>query len=136
MPIPYSASLHGRRVLVVEDSYLIAQELTEALEREGADVIGPVSTLEDARRLAYETPKLDAAVLDVNLRGEMVWPVADLLADRHVQLLFATAYAAAPIKERYSGCQVVQKPAPPRMIVRLLSSERLATPQDPLEGPR
>ena len=66
----------GQHVLVVEDSYLVALDLTEALEREGADLVGPAYNLDKAHRLSLETRKLDAAVLDVNLRGRMVWPVA------------------------------------------------------------
>ena len=123
MPSPYSTTLRGRRILVVEDSYLVAQELTELLEREGADVVGPVSTVYDAERLAREASHLDAAVLDVNIRGEMVWPVADTLSRRHVRLVFATGYAAALIKERYGHVQVAEKPAPARMVARLLSIE-------------
>ena len=124
MPIPYSALLRGQRILIVEDTYLLAEELTEALERQGVNVVGPISTVYDAQRLATETSKLDAAVLDTNLRGEMIWPVADTLALQQVRLVFATAYAATPIKERYRGAQVVEKPTPASVIVRLLSSEK------------
>ena len=128
MPFPYSALLPGRRILVVEDSYLVAQELTEALEREGAEVVGPVSALNDAWHLALETSKLDGAVLDVNLRGEMIWPVADILSRRRVRLVFATGYAAGPIKERYNRCRVAEKPVPARAFARLLSTEPSAAP--------
>ena len=131
MPLPYTALLHGRRVLVVEDSFLVAQELTEALEREGAEVVGPVSALDDAWRLAQGTHDLHAAVLDVNLRGEMVWPVADLLFHRQVRLVFATGYAARGIQGRYRASQVVEKPVPARAIVRLLSVERLVPREVP-----
>lgn len=85
MPFPYNALLPSWHVLVVEDSYLVAQELNEALEREVADVVGPVPNLDDARCLVHDTSKLDAAILDVNLGGEMIWPVADLLARRGVR---------------------------------------------------
>ena len=128
MPFPYSRLLHGQHILVAEDSYLVAQELTEALEREGADVVGPVATLDDARRLAVETLRLDAAVLDVNLGGEMIWPVADILFNRHVRLVFATGYAAGPIKKFYDRCEVAEKPTPAHAVVRLLSTEPPAAP--------
>ena len=129
MHFPYSTSLRGRRILVVEDSYLVAQELTEALEREGAEVVGPVATVDDARRLVLETTKLDGAVLDVTLRGEMVWPVADILSRRNVRLIFATGYAAGPIRDRYDRCQVAEKPTPARAVVRLLTTEPHAAPR-------
>ena len=118
-----SMTLHGQHILVAEDSYFIAQELTEALEREGAEVVGPVATVDDARRLVLETTKLDGAVLDVNLGGEMIWPVADILFSRHVRLVFATAYATGPIKKFYDRCKVAEKPTPAHAVVRLLSTE-------------
>ena len=122
--MPFSSmTLHGQHILVAEDSYFIAQELTEALEREGAKVVGPVATVDDARRLVLEATKLDGAVLDVNLGGEMIWPVADLLFSRHVRLVFATGYAAGPIKKFYDRCEVAEKPTPAGAVIRLLSTE-------------
>ena len=93
-------------------------------------MVGPVFNLDDAHRLALETTQLDAAVLDVNLRSRMVWPVADILSHRHVRLVFATGYAAGPIKERYDFCQVAEKPTPARAVVRLLSTEQPTAPRD------
>lgn len=131
MPFLCSPTLRGQRVLVAEDCYLIAEELVDTLEREGAEVVGPVSTLDDARRIALGASSLDAAILDVNLRGQMIWPVADILSGRHVKLVFATGYAAASIRRRYGPVQVAQKPAPARMVVRLLSTERSAAQDVP-----
>ena len=124
-----SMTLRGQHILVVEDSYFVAQELTEALEREGADVVGPVSTVDDARRLVLGTAKLDGAVLDVNLGGEMIWPVADILFSRNVRLVFATGFAAGPIKKFYNLCQVAEKPTPAGAVVRLLSTEQPTAPR-------
>ena len=135
MPFPIM-TLRGQHILVVEDSYFIAQELTEALEREGADVVGPVSTVDDARRLALETAQLDGAVLDVNLHGQMIWPVADILSRRHVRLVFATGYAAGPIKKSYDRCQVAEKPIPAGAVVRLLSTKQPTAPHSLSETAR
>ena len=129
-----SMTLRDQHILVVEDSYLVAQELTEALEREGADVVGPVATVDDARRLALETARLDGAVLDVNLGGEMIWPVADILFNRHVRLVFATGFAAGSIKKFYDRCQVAEKPTPAGAVVRLLSTEPSAAPRGSLDS--
>ena len=136
MLFPYRTMLRGQRILVVEDSYFVALDLAEALEREGADVVGPVSTVEDAQRLALEMLKLNGAVLDVNLRGQMIWPVADILSHRRVRLVFATGYAAGPIKERYNHCQVAEKPIPARAVIRLLSAEQPIVPRDSLDTTR
>ena len=129
MPSSFDVTLHGQHILVIEDDYFIAHELTEALEREGAEVVGPVSTVDDARRLALETSKLDGAVLDVNLGGWMIWPVADILFSRHVRLVFATGYAAGPIKKFYDRCEVAEKPTPAHAVVRLLSTHPPAAPR-------
>jgi len=90
--------------------------------RENAFVLGPVSTLTDGWRLARDKAKLDIAILDVNIRGEMIWPLADFLYRQNVQIVFSTGYATTSIKERFPKAHIVQKPAPARTIVRLLST--------------
>ncbi len=84
--------LAGRRILLVEDQHLIAEQLAEAMRAAACHVVGPAPTLAQARALAEAEP-LDAAVLDVNLDGEMIWPVAEALAARGVPLLLASGYA-------------------------------------------
>lgn len=82
--------LAGRRILVVEDEYLIAMEIKRWLREAGAEVLGPVPSVERTRDLiAYGPP--DAAVLDINLgAGQTVYPVADQLVAHGVPFLFAT----------------------------------------------
>ncbi|SHJ18087.1 CheY chemotaxis protein or a CheY-like REC (receiver) domain [Roseomonas rosea] len=84
--------LVGRRILIVEDEYLIAEAMEEWLSGAGAKVVGPVPSVEQAFELIEEPEKvLDGAVLDVNLgRGETAYPVADRLNERGVPYLFAT----------------------------------------------
>lgn len=74
------------RILLVEDEYLLADELRAELTVKGADVLGPVATLAEALGLVSLETEIDAAILDTNLRGEMVFPVADLLEQRRVPL--------------------------------------------------
>jgi CheY-like chemotaxis protein len=82
--------LAGRRILVVEDEYLIAMDLKRWLRGAGVEVIGPVPSVEQALDL-IEEGALDAAVLDINLgNGEVVYPVADRLSALGVPYLFAT----------------------------------------------
>jgi len=110
--------LLGLRILLAEDDYLIAEDVARMLERRGADVVGPVSTVADASRLAVSAA-LDGAVLDVNLRGDMVWPVADMLRARHVPTVFLTGYGVASCPDRYGDLPWLSKPI---MMSELVSS--------------
>lgn len=83
--------LAGKRILVVEDEPLISMMLEDILADEGAQVIGPAASLASALALAGREA-LDGALLDVNLGDGKSFPVADLLRDRQVPYLFATAY--------------------------------------------
>ncbi|MDQ0524214.1 response regulator [Methylobacterium gregans] len=85
-----AAPLAGRRILVVEDEYLIAMEVKRWLQEAGFEVLGPVPSVDQALDLV-EDCRPDAAVLDVSLGdGEDVYPVADKLGVLSVPYLFAT----------------------------------------------
>lgn len=83
--------LDGKRILVVEDEPLIAMMVEDMLAELGA-VIGPAGSLAEALLLAEE--QIDAALLDVNLEGERVYPVAERLTVRGVPFVIATGYGA------------------------------------------
>src|SRR3712207_5255758 len=89
-----SSTFRGRRVLVVEDEYLLAEDLRDELEGEGAIVLGPVPSVAEALELLRSGPKPYMAIVDINLQGEMVWPVADRLREMGVPFIFATGYDA------------------------------------------
>jgi CheY-like chemotaxis protein len=106
---PARSTLHGLRVLVVEDESIVSFLLEDMLSELGCRVIGLASNVRQAlAMLAQERP--DAAVLDVNLRGELAFPIADRLQSDAVPFLFATGYGAPGIPERWRQCPVVQKP--------------------------
>ncbi len=103
-------SLRGRRVLLVEDEPLIRLLMEATLARLGCTVIGPAGTLKEAQDLAArESDDLDAAVLDVNLQGEVSYPVAAALAARGVKVIFVTGYDNLPPRHS-SQAQVLRKP--------------------------
>jgi CheY-like chemotaxis protein len=102
------SELVGKRILVVEDEALIAALLVDILGDAGADIVGPAYTVASALELAAKLP-IDAAVLDMNLRGVFVGPVAEALEGRGVPFIFATGYGATPL-EQWPKVPVVEKP--------------------------
>lgn len=117
--------LSAARVLVVEDEMLVAALLEDRLEALGCQVIGPAAGVAQALELLATTP-VDAAVLDVNLAGEKVFPVADALAERGVPFIFATAYGAAGVADRHSQRTILDKPYQERALEHALRSALLA----------
>lgn len=102
--------LLGCRVLVVEDEYLIADELRCELEGAGAEVVGPIGHLAPAMEIAGADEAIDAAVLDLNLGGAEVLPLADLLIGRGVPVVFATGYDAESLPSRFADVPTCGKP--------------------------
>ena len=113
-------TLQGRRLLVVEDEYFLADDIVRGLKEKGAEVVGPVGTIDDALDLIDETERLDAAVLDLNLRGEMAYPVADALLERGIPFVFTTGYDGASIPPRYKAVTRCEKPVDAPKIARAL----------------
>lgn len=110
----------GKRVLIVEDEVIVAMQLEDLLTDLGCSVVGPACRLEEALELA-ESDGLDAAVLDVNLNGRSVCPVAERLIGRGVPVVYATGYGAAGCGDLPSG-PVLQKPYLPSDLAAALSA--------------
>lgn len=102
------ASLKGARVLIVEDAVLLALELETGLSDAGAAVVGPAYELEEA--LALLDQPIDAAVLDANLNGHSVTPVAEVLSKRGVPFVFATGYGETGGAPGGFDAPVIRKP--------------------------
>jgi len=123
--------LRGRHVLVVEDEYMIAQEIVEVLVAAGAEPLGPVSNVTAAMNLIASEVQIDAALLDVNLHNEAVWPVADKLLKRAVPVVLTTGYEASAIPSAYAGLPRHEKPTTgqelTRALVQALNIARFAT---------
>lgn len=117
--------LRDARVLIVEDEFLVAALLEDRLEMLGCDVVGPAVSIAEALELLATEP-LDAAVLDVNINGEKVFPVADALAERGIPFLFATAYGAAGVADRHTGRAVLDKPYQERALEHALRAALLS----------
>ena len=104
-----SARLNDVRVLVVEDEFLLADDLTRSLHAEGAVVVGPAPTVEQALNL-LQGGGVDAAVLDVNLRDSVIYPVLRTLEQREIPFLLTTGYDEAVVPEQYRKAPRVSKP--------------------------
>jgi DNA-binding response OmpR family regulator len=122
---PFHFALHGKRILVVEDEVLVALMIENGLVHAGAEVIGPAYSVDEALTLIEHVALdggLNAAVLDMNLQGEAVSPVADRLAALGVPFIFATGYE----KDCYRGCHaaapILTKPFGPRSLVAIVKS--------------
>lgn len=125
------SALHRKRLLVVEDEYLVADDMRCDLERLGADVLGPAASVGAAMSLLDRTPDLDGAILDVNLCGEMVFPVAGALHARGVPFVFWTGYDSVGIPDPYREVPRLQKLEPTSDVVRALL-HRLAAAAGPV----
>ena len=117
--------LANRRILVVEDEFLIAAALCDMLEDAAAVVVGPVSTVTDAIQLLQAQP-VDAAILDMNLNGQWSDPVAEDLRARRIPFVFTTGYGANERTERF-GVRVVPKPYGWEEVEEQLAQAMLAT---------
>jgi DNA-binding NtrC family response regulator len=114
-------ALRGRCLLIVEDDYMIATDLTQWFEDAGAEVVGPAGSVSKALALVTSNAeRLDAAVLDVNLRDQKVFPVADALSKAGVPFIFATGYDAHIIPKIYTEVPRCEKPVDVMQLARLL----------------
>lgn len=102
--------LTGRRVLIVEDESLVAMLLETILEDMECIPVGPASNIDDGEVLARDTADLDAALLDVNVAGRQVFPVAEILKARGVPFVFSTGYGEGGLPEEWRGQPTIQKP--------------------------
>jgi CheY-like chemotaxis protein len=112
----------ARRILVVEDAFLTAESLVAMLGELGYAVAGPAPSPSAARRV-IEDDRVDAALLDVNLRGELVTPVVDRLVALGIPFLFLTTLAGLDIlPEAYRAFPRLAKPCTPDALQKALNA--------------
>ena len=97
------------RVLIVEDEAVIAMLVEDMVSDFGSEVVGPVCKFAEALRFARDA-ELDAAILDINVGGAVIFPVADVLQERGIPLIFATGYGARAIPQRFCDSPTLPKP--------------------------
>lgn len=104
------ALLGGCHILVVEDDFLIADDFSRRLAAHGAAIVGPAATLDGARLALDDADHVDVAVLDINLRGTLIFPFAQHLEAVGIPFLFCTGYGEDPISECFRDVTRFEKP--------------------------
>jgi DNA-binding NtrC family response regulator len=113
--------LASKQVLVVEDELLVSMLIEDVLVDAGCRVVGPFTNLSDAL-LAARNEAIDIALLDVNLRGEKVYPVADILTERDIPFVFLSGYGKNAIPtNRPKNWRVCSKPFSPNDLTQILT---------------
>lgn len=102
--------LDGRQVLIVEDESLVAMLLETILEDMGCATVGPASTIDEALTLIASGTPIDGALLDVNVAGREVFPVAAALKARDIPFVFSTGYGEGGLPDEWRGQTTLQKP--------------------------
>ena len=102
--------LIGRRVLIIEDEYYLADDIVRALTALGARIVGPYGDLDEATDVVDRDVAIDAAIVDINLRNEMVFPLARVLRSRKVPIVFTTGYDKSSIEPEFHDVRILDKP--------------------------
>jgi len=111
--------LNGKTILLVEDEFLLALHLEDLLQSRGGTVLGPFPKLDEAMRAALRED-FDFAILDINLNGTMVYPLADDLLARGIPFLFLSGYSLSNLPERFRAVTRLNKPCDPALLLNTL----------------
>jgi CheY-like chemotaxis protein len=109
-PIATKPILAGRRILVVEDEFFLADDYRQILADLGAEVLGPVATLGEGLRIVEAASQIDLALLDVQLRGNDVFAISAALKGRKIPFVFATGFGVRQIPPGYEDVPRLEKP--------------------------
>lgn len=123
MPEERTGPLSGARVLIVEDEYYLADDLSRHLSQAGAEVVGPVGSLAEAETAVAEG-QFDFAVLDMNLRGDFSHAVAERLGDARIPFIVATGYGQESLPGSLKNVPRLEKPYTPHQVLELLAGMR------------
>lgn len=118
----------GLRVLVVEDDMLLFMAIEDILVSDGYVVVGPVRSVDAAIDAVQLPDHFDVALLDVNIAGEAIDPVAHLLQQRGIPFVFSTGYDCTNILNRWPSALAIQKPWWPETLLNTLAVAAIHPP--------
>lgn len=129
--------LNGKSVLLVEDEYLVASMVMDALEDFGATIVGPVSNMQLALDFLDNSEiRIDAATVDINLQGANAFPLADRLTAEGIPFVILTGYECSSLPERFHAATCLSKPfAPEDVAEKLVAACREAEAAAPVAEP-
>ena len=108
-------------VFLVEDEVMIRMMVADMLEELGYSIAAEAGDISEAIRLAQSTD-FDLAILDVNVNGKVISPVADLIQARNLPFIFATGYGSSGLPEEYRDRPALQKPFQLETLARMIDS--------------
>jgi hypothetical protein len=111
--------LRGKRILIIEDNRLVEGKTRRELEKLGVDIVGPTRSVGKAIDIV-DGEEIDAAILDIDLNGDVVYPLADMLCKRGISFVFATGRPVSLIPRKYRGFVLCDKPTELAMIATAL----------------
>ncbi|WP_157217161.1 response regulator [Flavisphingomonas formosensis] len=111
--------LSDSRILLVEDEFLLATDLAQALAAQGAEVLGPIATLAEAQQMLAGEP-VDCAIVDINLQGTMAFPLLAALRDEGVPALVISAYPVDVLPPEHRGVSFLAKPSPIALTLQMV----------------
>jgi CheY-like chemotaxis protein len=117
-----SSPLAGSRVLIVEDEYFLADDARSILSDVGAEVLGPVASVSAARDFIESGAGIDGVLLDVNLRGEMAFEIAERLQTRAIPFAFVTGYDRMALPDRFADVPRLEKPVRPEQLLEMFGN--------------
>ena len=116
----------GGSVFLVEDEVMIRMMVADMLEELGYSIAAEAGDISEAIRLAQSTD-FDVAILDVNVNGKVISPVADLIKARNRPLIFATGYGSSGLPEEYRDRPSLQKPFQIETLARVIENTLRST---------
>jgi CheY-like chemotaxis protein len=125
--------LRGVQLLIVEDEYLLARDMADYFESIGVQIVGPAGTVSDALAL-INSHEIQAAVLDINLRNERVYPVAEMLTQKQIPFVFASGYGSELDPHAYEGIPRCIKPVDFVVLSKDLGIQLEKSTQRPVDG--